>query len=159
MEGSNSPLKQVTTLEEAYDVFDLGVGSDFHDVKIRYHQLARQHHPDRTGATNCSIFQHINFAFQVITQKNDKEKRKRARDEEKAAEAEKKRKEAFWQALRDEFPESEKEQRDAKWKAFRDAVMDDELWYARSKAEAKEKAKKRHNMQKHEGFRRLRKMK
>jgi len=143
--ADDSPLMQVTTLEEAYDVFVLGVDSDYHDVKLRYHKLARQHHPDRTGATNCSTFQHINFAFQVITQNNDKEKRKRA----------------------------EKEQRDAKWRAFRDELMNEELWFANIKAEAKEKAKERHKyhqkmkqdakkqgaqeteMQKREGYRRL----
>jgi DnaJ-class molecular chaperone len=157
-------LEQVTTLEEAYNVFSLGVGSEYREVKVRYHKLARKHHPDRTGGTDSSIFQHINFAFQVITQQNHKEKRKRARDEEEAAKAEKERIDAYWRALREEFPESEKEQRDANWRAFRDEVMNDDFWFTNMKAERKERRKvmrdsKKQKAQETEGFRRLRKMK
>ena len=68
---------------------------------------------------------------------------------------------------------AEKEQRDAKWRALRDEFMNEELWFANIKSEAKENAKERRKvmrdakkqraqeteMQKTEGFRRLRKMK
>ena len=113
--ADDSPIMQVTTLKEAYDVFDLGVDSQYHNVKLCYHKLALKHHPDKTGDGNCSIFQHINFAFQVITARNDKELKKRAR------------------------VEAERERKNKEWRLFREEFMNDKLFQVKTEEEKEEK--------------------
>jgi DnaJ-class molecular chaperone len=139
MADDTSLVEQVTTLEEAYDVFNLGVNSDYDDVKICYHKLARKHHPDKTGNGNCSKFQHINFAFQVITTRNDKETKKYAR------------------------AKAEREQKNEEWRVFREEFLNDKLFEVKTE-EVKEAEKHRRRLQRKEdahkkrAFRRLRKM-
>lgn len=54
-------------LQAALTVFKLGQRATLQEIKARHRDLAREHHPDRSGATDQEAMRRINAAYAVLT--------------------------------------------------------------------------------------------